>query len=405
MLALPGSTDRRVKYAAQLCADALLMMTPKGTPDPNCVLIVRVDAIGDFVLWLDAAQAIVKHYKAQGKCVILVGNAAWAAWAKQLAIFDDVIALDRNRYELDVVYRFRLGHTIRKLKCSIAVQPTYSREWLRGDAVVRISGARERIGSTGDSKFVQLSQKRIADRWYTRLIYANPTPCMELLRNAEFVRGLGETNFLAKIPDLRAVETFRSGESFAAAIPAEKRYYVLFPGASWEGRQWPTASFVQVAERLHDKFGWHGVVCGSHGESEIAENLCRQSSAPLLNWTGRTDLSQLAALLSTAQLLLTNETSAAHIAATLGVPTVCILGGGHYGRFMPYQVEQTDGRPLPRAVTFQMPCFGCNWQCIYPRSPGTPAPCIERITAEEVWRAIGELLGLPSQPAPGNANS
>jgi hypothetical protein len=38
-------------------------------------------------------------------------------------------------------YRYRIGHQIRMLGCAIAVQPTYSREWLFGDAVVRISGA------------------------------------------------------------------------------------------------------------------------------------------------------------------------------------------------------------------------------------------------------------------------
>jgi ADP-heptose:LPS heptosyltransferase len=188
------------------------------------------------------------------------------------------------------------------------------------------------------------------------------------------------------------MSALRKDGLFIAAMPAEQRYYVLFPGASWEGRQWPMAGFVRIAERLYSKTGWLGVVCGGPTDLELAETLCGNCSAPLLNWAGRTDLSQLAAIISSAQLLLSNETSAAHIAAACGVATVCILGGGHYGRFMPYQVEQADDRPLPRTITYQMPCFGCNWQCIYERVNGAPVPCIERITQEDIWNEINKII-------------
>ena len=383
---------RRINSAALLCMDTLLMLSEKGAPHPDRVLIIRLDTIGDFVLWLDAAQATLKHYRAQGKSVVLVANSTWAEWAKDLAIFDEVIALDRRKYSLNLRYRYHLGRSIRMLSCTIAVQPAYSRELLMSDSVVRISGARERIGSAGGTSNIRLWQKRISDRWYTRLIYSNSAPCMELLRNAEFVRGLGVVDFLAKVPDLHAVSALQKDESFLTAMPVDQPYYVLFPGASWDGRQWPVDHFVQIAEQLYRKTGWHGVVCGGSTDRGLAENLCGQSSAPLLNWAGRTDLSQLAAILSAAQLLLTNETSATHIAAACGVAAVCILGGGHYGRFMPYEVEQADGRPLPRAIIHQMSCFGCNWQCIYQRSNGVPVPCIERITVDEVWEAICEML-------------
>jgi ADP-heptose:LPS heptosyltransferase len=386
---------RRFRYVYQYCLDTLLVLTRKVTSHPERVLIVRVDAIGDFILWLDAAQATVKHYRTQGKIVTLVANAAWAAWAKEFAIFDEVIALDRSRFNQGLRYRYRFERSIQALGCSIAVQPTYSREWLFGDALVRVSGATERIGSTGCPTTMLSWQQRISDRSYTRLISADPAPCMELIRNAEFVRGLGEPSFRAKVADLRECSDLRIDESFIAAIPVDRQYYVLFPGASWDGKQWTLASFAQVAEWLHSKTGWHGVVCGGPSDRALAERLCRECEAPLLNWAGRTDLSRMAAILSHAQCLLTNDTSAPHTAAALGVPTVCVSGGGQYARFMPYQVEQRDDRPLPRTIIHQMPCFDCNWECIYQRPNGRPVPCIERITVAEVSRAISDLLGLP----------
>jgi ADP-heptose:LPS heptosyltransferase len=379
----------RIRVASLLCSDTFLNWTRRGLPHPDRVLIVRLDAIGDFVLWLDAAQALVDHYKADGKSVILIANAAWAAWARKLAIFDDVIAVDVKEFQRSPLYRYRIGHTIRMLGCALAVDPTYTRAWLLGDSVIRISGASERIGSAGDRAHLRTWQTRTADGWYTRLLPADPSPCMELERNAEFLRNMGLEGFRAKLPQLTAAHAFQADSAFTSAM-AGRPYYVLFPGASWQGRQWPSSNFIEVAEKLHHQTGWQGVVCGGPSDLELANNICERCAVPLLNWAGRTDLAQLASILSAAQLLLTNETSAAHIAAACGVPTVCLLGGGHYGRFMPYQVEQEEKLPLPRAVIHRMPCFGCNWQCIYERAE--PVPCIERIHVDEVWRTISEAL-------------
>ena len=142
-----------MKNAARFCVDTLLLLTPKAKPHqhPALVLIIRLDAIGDFVLWLSAAQATVGFYKAQGKSAVLLANAAWAAWARELGIFDEVIPFDRRRFNSDMLYRYRLGYRVRVLGCSSAVQPSYSREWSFSDAIVRTCGIAERIGSTGNT--------------------------------------------------------------------------------------------------------------------------------------------------------------------------------------------------------------------------------------------------------------
>jgi ADP-heptose:LPS heptosyltransferase len=382
------------KYAALFCIDTLSLLKRRVPLHPSRILMIRLDAIGDFVLWLPAAKATVSFYREQGKTVVLLANAAWATWAKELGMFDDVIALDRRKFDSDLLYRYQIEYRVGVLGCSIAIQPTYSREWLFGDAIIRTCGAQERIGSAGDTSNSPLWQMRIADRWYTRLISANPVPYMELVRNAEFVRGLGKVDFLATLPDLHKISGLQVNEAFIAATAGDLRYYALFPGASWNNKRWPIASFAQVAARIYRQTGWRGVVCGGPTDVELAEKLCNQSDAPLLNWAGRTDLMQLASILSEAQMLVTNDTVATHIAAACGVPTVCILGGGHYGRFMPYQVEQIDSRPLPRAITHRMPCFGCNWHCIYGDPDPHPMPCIDQITVSQVWCEISEILEL-----------
>jgi ADP-heptose:LPS heptosyltransferase len=362
-------------------------------------MIVRLDGIGDFILWLDAAPALVKHYREREMRTILIANSLWAAWASELDIFDEVVAVDVHKFQRNPLFRYRIGRRIRRLCCSIAIEPTYSRNRLLGDAAIRMSGAGERIGSAGDTSNTDARQKQIADLWYTRLIPADPSPKMELIRNAEFIRNFCEPGFRAKVPKLNSSKLLRADDAFLSAT-SWKPYYVLFPGASWDGKQWPVSKFVEVADRLYRQTGWQGVVCGGPSDIELAETLCSRSAAPLLNWAGRTDLAQLAAVLSTARLLLTNDTSAVHIAAACGVPTVCLLGGGHYGRFMPYETEMVSSQPLPRAVFHAMPCFGCLWRCIYERSSGDPVACIAKIDAEQVWQEVSEILQSMEQPLP-----
>ncbi len=111
----------------------------------------------------------------------------------------------------------------------------------------------------------------------------------------------------------------------------------------------------------------------------------------MLNWAGRTSLPELAGVLARAKLVITNDTAAAHIGPAAGTPTICLVGGGHHGRFLPYQVEEADERALPRVIMHPMPCFGCNWRCIY----GTPqgaAPCVAQIGLEPVWQAVLAVL-------------
>jgi len=61
------------------------------------------------------------------------------------------------------------------------------------------------------------------------------------------------------------------------------------------------------------------------GSLSRVENLC-----------GTTSLTELVDIISKAKLLITNDSSALHIAACLNTQTICLLMGRHYGRFAPY---------------------------------------------------------------------
>lgn len=380
-----------LQFLTLYALDGLAQLTPlrRWTPGGKTrVLVLRLDAIGDFVLWQDAMGALSAVFPPEQYELTLLGNAAWASLAGELLPFDLALFLERRRFLEDLRYRRELLAWVRAKGFAVVVNTVFSREPLLDDAIVRACGARVRIGSTGDEANAAPRRKRLADRAYTRLLPASAAPLMELERNAEFMRALGADEFQAGVPTLR-VNASAPGEQ------PRKSFFVLFPGASWAGKQWPAGDFVRLAERLHARTGWTGLVCGSEDDSDFAAQIVEQAGVPLEDWTGQTSLPELAALIESAALLVGNDTSAVHIAAAVSTPSVCLLGGGDFGRFLPYRfVRETGGVP-PIPVVFPMPCFGCRWRCIY-RPPGLPVldalPCVAQISVEAAWQAVCEIL-------------
>lgn len=366
--------------------DSLIVSARKGrVHPPENVLIVRLDAIGDFVLWLDSAKELRRLFPPSGYRLILIGNRLWSPLAETTGYFDEVWSIDRRKFVRNPPYRSRFLKQIARAGFDIAIQPAFSREFLLGDSVVRASHAKEKIGCLSDASNIRPWQKRISDAWYSRLIDTGGSTVMELERNAMFVRQLGATTYEPHVPTLLV----------NVDPPSELRgvdYYVLFPGAGRPIRQWPATRFVEIASRVHDSTGWTGVVCGGHEDAGLGEAMIKAARAPLQNWCGRTSLMELVAIIRSAKFVVTNETSAVHIAAAVTTPNVCIVGGGHYGRFMPYQIEKQATTPQSVTVTQGMECFGCNWKCIYKLNPNEPPPCIENITVAHVWYAIENLL-------------
>ena len=95
-----------------------------------------------------------------------------------------------------------------------------------------------------------------------------------------------------------------------------------------------------------------------------------------------------------ADFTLSNDTAASHITVAVRTPSVCLLGGGHFGRFQPYQVEEMqagDSTILPKVVSMPMDCFNCNWICRHPLKDGK-WQCICNIDKNKVIAAIDSII-------------
>ena len=85
----------------------------------DTILVIKVDAIGDSVIWLDAAKEYKKHFSQQK--LVLLYNKAWQGIALQLPYFDEWIAFDTKRFASTIV-SFPLIETIESISLSKGVE-------------------------------------------------------------------------------------------------------------------------------------------------------------------------------------------------------------------------------------------------------------------------------------------
>lgn len=385
-----GKVHRAIRLVVQSALDRAAVFGTRRR-EGNVVAVVRVDAIGDFIVWLAAARRLCALYRPRR--IVLIANLAVVDLARATGLFDEVIGVDIHAFLAEHRYRFGLIRRVCELGATVALQPTHSRNFRTGDALVRATGAAERIGYETDLNNIRPWQRRISDRWYTRLVPAASVPMHELQRNADFLKGMGDEPADATIGRLDPVGAPPDD------LTPEGPYFIIVPGAGSSLRMWPIARFAEVVREIARRRGWRPVICGSAAEEGLATELASKAGLDeTVVLAGRTALPELVELVRHAEMVIANETSAIHIAAAVETPSVCILGGGHFGRFVPYPAGAAKAPPVP--VYVRMPCFGCNWRCTQPHEPGGPAPCITKIETDAVLAAADTCSREPICPKP-----
>ncbi|MEI7436180.1 MAG: lipopolysaccharide heptosyltransferase II [bacterium] len=100
----------------------------------------------------------------------------------------------------------------------------------------------------------------------------------------------------------------------------------LFPGAArGASKQWPKERFIEVGRRLIQA-GGRVIVCGTGLEIDTCQWVVAMIGPSAVNLAGKTSLTDLAALLSCATVVVANDSGGMHLAAAVGAPVVAIFG-------------------------------------------------------------------------------
>jgi ADP-heptose:LPS heptosyltransferase len=361
----------------------------------GAVLVVRLDAIGDFLIWLGVgAGDIAQLARRRGRSVLLAKQ-DWAAFAGSLNLFDEVWPVDTERLKFDPLYRFKLQLRLRRQGFDLLIQPRAAREFLLEDLLIRVVGSPEVVGSLGNTRNITPRLKRIGDRWHTRLIEVPPESAHEMERSRTFARAL-----VGHEPSPVAID-FDPGVPARLGLTAD--YFVVAPGAGWAGRRWPPERFGDLAARLQLQTGWQCVVVGGGGDLQAGTTIIG-GLGHAVNLAGRTSLLDTGAVLKQARLVLANESGTAHYAPFVGTRAVVLLGGGHFGWFMPYG-DALPERLRPLSVYRRMECYGCDWKCRYDLPASGAVRCLDEISVDDVWMQIQKILGEPSGGVPAAAGA
>lgn len=118
----------------------------------------------------------------------------------------------------------------------------------------------------------------------------------------------------------------RTKEPRPVAGAATPRPYVLFvPGGSAHRpeKRWPVEAFAQLGSLLKAR-GLDIVIIGGPQESGMARQI-QKSVGQARDLTGRTDFAQLAVLGAKAALVVGNDTGPTHLLAASGAPTIALF--------------------------------------------------------------------------------
>ena len=315
----------------QLLLRLALAMTRGGKGFRKRILVIHLQGIGDYFLYRNFLKEIKDSYPGYELHYLGQRIVKDIAEHSDSGFVDKFIWMNKNKDRKKAAKRFRLYQYLRKQQYEIVINPRYRRDYNdMEDYLLRSTGAKINIGAKGYRGVKSLDKY---DRHYTR-VFDSPEMLFEFQWNRYFTeRMLGREVKLQK-PHI-------ASSPLRLNLSSDKNYVVLFPGANADFRKWAPENFSKAGDHIATNFNYRIIVAGSPSDFPLGESIIQNSTckAEYVNFCGKTSLRELVDLIAGAELLVSNETSAPHIAVAVSTPIVCISNGNHFGRFNPYPAE------------------------------------------------------------------
>ncbi len=360
------------------------------------VLVVRMEGIGDMVLFRRALDHYAEIFSVGKSDITVLGCESWGRLAAEVFPGYKVHAIDEHAFARRPFYRFRVSLWVRGLAPDVVVCDSYMRRALMADSLAWVSAATRVVSSLPYVSERTRSEFNYYLSQADEIIDTGPYPTHEVIRHFRFISALAGRRIAPEVPRIpwRDTPPPLDGWDFAGTP-----YAVLNPGSNEPGRRWPTAGYAALTGKLLRR-GLRVVFVGrpdEQGDDNTIADLAREQGVTDL--TGKTSLAQLIDLMAQAALVISNDTGPAHLAIALERATVVIVGGGHFGSFVPYPDEVTPASA--RFVFQEMECYHCFWRCHKRADKYQLFPCIGAIGEDQVWAACEDLLSASSAGTPG----
>ena len=324
---------------------------------PNRILLIRPGGIGDAVLLAPALEALKEKFS-KAKITVL-------AEKRNAGVFPLIPCVDQVlRYDVaaEFVAAFRLNP-------DIAID---TEQYHRLSAVVaRLTGAATLIGFATNER---------ARLFHHAIPYSHDY--FEAVSFSHLLASFGIRQPASIDAPFLSVPATAQARASQLLIPlAGHPFIALFPGASISERRWGAERFSAVAARLTQQ-DYKIIVVG--GKEDAATGATIIQAAGGLNLAGCTTLTETAAILDQASLLISGDSGVLHLGVGLGIPTVSLFGPGIAKKWAPRGPQHV-------VLNKQLSCSPCT-QFGYTNRCPHQAACLQQISPESVIEAAFSLL-------------
>jgi heptosyltransferase-3 len=168
----------------------------------------------------------------------------------------------------------------------------------------------------------------------------------------------------------------------AEELTDNARFVTVNPFSRWKYKEWGYGKWVDVLDRIRDRYGLPALVVGSKEEAEAAAGITARCRAGARSVAGKTTLGELAALLSRSSLHMGVDSAAPHIAYAVDTPSITIFGPSDWRGW-------TIPDATHRVVCPDDPCVPCNRKGCEDTEVSL---CLEEMPMEKVFNPVREML-------------
>lgn len=153
----------------------------------------------------------------------------------------------------------------------------------------------------------------------------------------------------------------------------------LSASLQWKTKSWPLEHIAQLCDILAAK-NIRTVFTGTHHDQVFARKLLKLTKAKPADFTGKTSILQLAALIKRCQAFVTPDSAPMHISAAVGTPFVALFGPTDPRRHLPPAGKyQLMCHPIPCAPCYRRQCSLRKSICLQDIKPVDVGVAIERL--------------------------
>jgi heptosyltransferase-2 len=340
------------------------------------VVVRGTNWVGDAVMTIPALRELRRVLP---DAHITLATRPWSEGIFRDADFlDDILVYERPRRSPAAALRQAREWRRRKFDLAILFQNAFEAALIAAAARVPV-----RVGYNTDARRPLLTHPLGLPPWRSErhevFYYLNIVNELERLLHGASSIEEREPRFHLGVSEERKVEARRILMENGAT--ATRTLVALCPGSTnSRAKRWPAEAYAALADRFAREMSATVVLVGARDEAEVSNDVARLMRHEAVMLTGKTDLAQLTAVLSLVDILVTNDTGPAHIAAALERPTLVIFG----------PTDPRTTRPFSKsAEVIRRPpdCAPCML-----RDCPIDHRCMTAITPEEVFTQASSMM-------------